>query len=112
MDVWRGVFGTLIVLMMVVLACGTPAQGSVPVVEQDVPTARAMTPVEAASEEGVPEKEGVSGGPSESQLALLAGLPSQGAAPELFNEVWLNSEPLKLADLRGQVVMVEFWTFG
>ncbi len=33
-------------------------------------------------------------------------------APEITNPVWLNSEPLRLADLRGKVVMVEFWTFG
>lgn len=25
---------------------------------------------------------------------------------------WLNSAPLRMADLRGNVVMVEFWTFG
>jgi thiol-disulfide isomerase/thioredoxin len=25
---------------------------------------------------------------------------------------WLNSKPLSLADLRGQVLMVEFWTFA
>ena len=35
-----------------------------------------------------------------------------GQAPEIENETWLNSEPLRLADLRGKVVMVEFWTFG
>ena len=50
--------------------------------------------------------------PSPEQLSLLAGLKSQGAAPELFNQVWLNSQPLKLADLRGKVVVVDFWTFG
>ncbi len=33
-------------------------------------------------------------------------------APEIANESWLNSAPLRLADLRGKVVMVEFWTFG
>jgi len=33
-------------------------------------------------------------------------------APEITNETWLNSEPLRLVDLRGKVVMVEFWTFG
>ncbi|GJL55957.1 MAG: hypothetical protein NPIRA02_30890 [Nitrospirales bacterium] len=33
-------------------------------------------------------------------------------APEITNDTWLNSQPLRLADLRGKVVMVEFWTFG
>lgn len=46
------------------------------------------------------------------QAQLLDSLPSQGAAPELNNQVWLNSKPLKLANLRGKVVMVEFWTFA
>ena len=50
--------------------------------------------------------------PTAEQLELLAKLQPRGEAPELFNEVWLNSNPLKLADLRGQVVLVEFWTYG
>jgi peroxiredoxin len=25
---------------------------------------------------------------------------------------WINSKPLQLKDLRGQVVVVHFWTFG
>lgn len=51
-------------------------------------------------------------GPTEAQAQLLATLGNQGRPPELFNEVWLNSNPLKLADLHGKVVIVEFWTFG
>ena len=51
-------------------------------------------------------------GPTAQQQTLLDKLRPQGEAPELLNEVWLNSEPLKLADLRGQVVLVEFWTYG
>ncbi|NJO00130.1 MAG: redoxin domain-containing protein [Anaerolineales bacterium] len=51
-------------------------------------------------------------GPTEAQVQLLAGLKNQGMPPELFNQVWLNSDPLKLADLHGKVVIVEFWTFG
>src|SRR5450631_1699758 len=36
-----------------------------------------------------------------------------GVAPEFTNDTWLNtSKPLRLADLRGQVVLMEFWTFG
>jgi hypothetical protein len=46
------------------------------------------------------------------QQQLLAGLPALGAAPELQNEIWFNSDPLQLSALRGKVVMVEFWTYG
>ena len=40
-------------------------------------------------------------------------LLSLGPAPELENEVWINTdEPLRLADLRGEVVLVDMWTYG
>lgn len=45
----------------------------------------------------------------------LGFFPSSAAAPlapELQNRVWLNSAPLRLADLKGKVVLVEFWTYG
>jgi hypothetical protein len=77
---------------------------------QDTPTPKPVTEPLVASDESVSEDEDK--GPSEEQLRLLASLESQGTAPELLNEAWLNSEPLKLADLRGKVVLVEFWTFG
>jgi hypothetical protein len=64
----------------------------------------------AQQEQAMPDQEAVP--PTEAQRQLLASLTVLGAPPELNNEVWLNSEPLKLADLRGKVVLVEFWTFG
>jgi thiol-disulfide isomerase/thioredoxin len=51
-------------------------------------------------------------GPTAEQQALLASLRNYGPAPELHNATWFNGEPLQLASLRGQVVIVEFWTFG
>lgn len=40
-------------------------------------------------------------------------LPDLGPAPELTNEVWLNTDdPLRLADLGGKVVLIDMWTYG
>ena len=40
-------------------------------------------------------------------------LENLGPAPELANETWINTDqPLHLADLRGQVVLLDMWTFG
>ena len=33
-------------------------------------------------------------------------------APELFGNHWLNSEPLTMRELRGSVVLVEFWDYA
>ena len=33
-------------------------------------------------------------------------------APEITNNTWLNASPQTFKDLRGKVVLVEFWTFG
>ena len=40
-------------------------------------------------------------------------LPDEGAVPPLTGAVeWLNSPPLTAEQLRGKVVLVDFWTFG
>ncbi len=35
----------------------------------------------------------------------------QTVAPEIRGDIWINTPPLNWADLRGKVVLVEFWTF-
>ena len=51
--------------------------------------------------------------PADSAMPKHASLPDLGPAPELTNDTWLNVDsPLRLADLRGKVVIVEMWTFG
>lgn len=51
---------------------------------------------------------------SVSQAARGGPVRQPLAAPEFTQtgpEAWLNSAPLRLADLRGKVVLVDFWTF-
>ena len=50
---------------------------------------------------------------TDSAMPIISSLPDLGPAPELMNDTWLNVDsPLRLADLRGKVVIVEMWTFG
>jgi thiol-disulfide isomerase/thioredoxin len=50
---------------------------------------------------------------ADTSMYKINTLPDLGLAPELTNETWLNVDaPLRLADLRGKVVIVEMWTFG
>jgi hypothetical protein len=50
---------------------------------------------------------------SSPEASARADLKDFGPAPELANEVWINTDaPLRLADLRGKVVAIDMWTFG
>ena len=51
--------------------------------------------------------------PQEDPLPAPDFVKDYGPAPELQNDIWLNTdEPLRLADLKGKVVLLEMWTFG
>ena len=44
---------------------------------------------------------------------VRAGAVSLGKpAPDIAGAPWINSKPLTIGDLKGRVVMVEFWTYG
>lgn len=48
-------------------------------------------------------------------IALLidrGGVAAGTPAPEIQGGPWFNSAPKTMAELRGRVVLVEFWTFG
>ncbi|MBI1256771.1 MAG: redoxin domain-containing protein [Chloroflexi bacterium] len=66
------------------------------------PTAEQTLTVEATAE------------PTTEVVSKPAPYPNLGVAPEFRDDVWLNTEsstPLRLTDLHGQVVLLEFWTF-
>jgi thiol-disulfide isomerase/thioredoxin len=46
-------------------------------------------------------------------VVMAARAEQAQAAPDFVGiSNWFNSQPLKLADLRGKVVLVDFWTYG
>jgi len=82
----------LILFGLLLAACSTASAGTEPVntASKDAPAAE-----------------------KEAQQEVAVDLPNLGPAPELQNEIWLNtSEPLRLANLRGKVVLLDMWTFG
>lgn len=63
-------------------------------------TAASFTPL-FADENALPTAEDV-----------LISAKKAAAAPDFAEGKWINSEPLSIEKLRGQVVLVDFWTFG
>ena len=55
----------------------------------------------------------VAGEATSAQTAPLRVAVAQDAAPDFVGiSNWFNSKPLNIADLRGKVVLVDFWTYG
>jgi thiol-disulfide isomerase/thioredoxin len=66
----------------------------------------------AAMFENMPVADAAGGGVNASQ-AYRSGLPFLGALPSLAGATtWLNSPPLDTAQLRGKVVLIDFWTYS
>jgi hypothetical protein len=77
-----------------------PATGVRPTATSERPTATSQPPTPSPQ-------------PPTATPALSALLPDLGPAPDITNEAWLNTDqPLNLELLKGEVVLVEFWTFG
>ena len=41
-----------------------------------------------------------------------AAITNGAAAPDVNGENWINSKALTIGELKGRVVLVEFWTYG
>ncbi|GAC1397272.1 MAG: hypothetical protein NVSMB56_12300 [Pyrinomonadaceae bacterium] len=67
-----------------------------------------VTPSDSAAPSSVEIKSSASAGASDSLIAARAAR----RAPALVQGKWINSDALTISELRGHVVLVDFWTFG
>ncbi len=71
-----------------------------------MPTSETMVSQKALTQQSAPSPS------SPATPATRLNLPDLGPAPELENQVWLNTDhPLHIRDLRGEVILLEMWTF-
>jgi len=74
---------------------------------------RALLVVLLAALLGACSTPGAAATDSQGSAPVSVELHDLGPAPELTNDIWLNSpESVRLRALRGQVVLLEMWTFG
>jgi len=86
-----------------------PSAGGNPVEKQLLERLKPMAPTSAPP---VAEQRPVMV-PAQARTTPRLVLPDEGAVPPLTGAVaWLNSPPLTAEQLRGKVVLVDFWTFG
>ena len=72
----------------------------------------ACSPLSAAGAMNTMQTPSTASGSSTAPPTAAAHYPDMGLAPELTNQVWINSpQPLRLAGLRGKVVLLDMWTF-
>ena len=99
----------LLAIALVSVACAADSEPAAEVVQ---PTAAAvsLSTNDATATEAPPNT--LTPAPSPTPQPAL-DLLNLGPAPEIANQVWLNTDrPLDLVSLKGEVVLVEFWTFG
>lgn len=91
----------IILITLLAAGCATPQNSATPSAAPIVPAA-IPTAVSTKS----------NGLPDETSTPEVTPLPTGPQAPAINNTVWLNTEPLTQDQLNGQVVLVDFWTFG
>ena len=106
-------FLVAIVIVFIISACtvGGDQNNGPAVLPADRAQAMKTAPAETAAAPAETAEPAAAAPVGETPAA--ADLPILGPAPAWRNEVWINNEgPLPLEDLRGKVVLLEFWTFG
>lgn len=114
---YKIVFGLILIAAvgMFAAACATK-NNSVQAVANPSVVQPAITDNSAARAENSADKSFVPLVPDDAAaptaVDVLISAEKAAPAPAFADGKWINSEPLSIEKLRGQVVRVNFWTFG
>ena len=105
------------VVPLLAAACGSPAAPEEPTAAPTAPPTPAPEPTPTVPPTQPPAADTPTPEPTRPAVSLLPSGSANAAsaaktAPELTGlDGWLNTEPFSLADKRGQVVLIDFWTY-
>lgn len=99
----RRVLGVLVIVGVVAIALGLDTRV----------LSRLSSTQTASLEHGLARKLGLSGGEQATKIGAGGQLPVEGELPSLDAlGPWINSPPLTREQLRGKVVVIDFWTYS
>ena len=110
-------------LLMGVVACGSGAQSATAAPAQSLSVGQqsgeASTPTAQPSPEGVGKRSDEPALQEPTQVPTAIPAVEQGVGGEVGDQApefqrvanWINSPPLTMEALRGQVVLIDFWTY-
>ncbi len=113
----RGFFVVALIaaLSLLALACGSTEESepAAAVVPTTAPTTAPTAMPEPTPEPTTAPEPTATAEPAQQAASLLPSAESaQNMAPELVGlDGWLNTEPFTLEDKRGEVVLIDFWTY-
>jgi thiol-disulfide isomerase/thioredoxin len=106
-DSMKRILWGLLPLAGIVVMLGVAAQA-----RSDSPFDRPAVQVAATEQATLTTQDALTPSTSDEETVYVSDLPDYGPAPEISNESWLNvDQPLRLAGLRGKVVLMDMWTF-
>ena len=100
--------GILVAAAAFVAACASEAAPT-PTEAGPTPTETMPTPVDASAPVDASTID--SGGPAIESTGRVGGAPGDTAPEFVGIASWINSDPLTMEELRGQVVLIDFWTY-
>jgi len=102
----------ILLVLLALAGCGSMAQEARQLNTADTAAQSQTTPPVTREATAMATMTPLPPTPAPTATPVLTPTPANPAPELIGGGNWLNAEPLTLAELRGQVVLIDFWTYG